>query len=166
MITEQDKRLLRRCLKERRQSQDPVRQVAAVIATSNGEVIAVGANRAQQQLHFDPDELQRRLGSTPNARYFLLQHAERAAIASAVAQGREIRGATMYALLYPCADCAQAIVDSGIVRLVVPQPADIPANAKWAEHFAFATEILQRAHVTIDTFLLDEALEGEAERHS
>lgn len=58
----------------------------------------------------------------------------------------------MYVSLFPCADCARAVIASGIKRVVVPGPAIVSeADEKWAEHFRFASELFQKGGVEVET---------------
>jgi dCMP deaminase len=45
-------------------------------------------------------------------------HAEKNAICQAARQGTSIEGATLYCRMTPCRDCAMAIINCGIVRVV------------------------------------------------
>jgi len=58
------------------------------------------------------------------AKYRWTEHAERNAIFSAARMGVSIVGATMYLPWFPCAECARAIVQSGIGALVAYQPGE------------------------------------------
>jgi dCMP deaminase len=105
-----------------------------------------------EELHFTRDELHALAATEPQSKYFFLEHAERNAISAAYKNARELRSATLYCSLYPCADCARAIVSAGITRLVVPERALDPVrDVKWAQHYRYAGEIFERARVTIET---------------
>ena len=45
-------------------------------------------------------------------------HAERNAIKDAKEKGNDIKGATIYVTLFPCNECAKAIIQSGICEVV------------------------------------------------
>jgi deoxycytidylate deaminase len=60
-------------------------------------------------------------------------------------------GATMYGTLFPCADCARAIVAAGLSRLVVlGLDKDPMRDAKWLEHYRYAERILAMAGVAVE----------------
>jgi dCMP deaminase len=80
----------------------------------------------------------------------MLEHAERNAISDARKRGHSLIGATMYGTLFPCADCARAIVAAGIRRLVVPPSIpDLQRDEKWNTHFHYAREIIALAGVEV-----------------
>lgn len=62
-------------------------------------------------------------------------HAERDAIYKAAYYGVSTRGAELYSSLYPCAECANAIVEAGIRHVFThPQP-EMP---EWQENWTVA----------------------------
>lgn len=81
----------------------------------------------------------------------MLEHAERNAINAARDQHLKLAGSTMYGSLFPCADCARAIVAAGISRLVVPSLSSDPArDSKWLDHYRYAYEIFDLAGIRVD----------------
>jgi dCMP deaminase len=55
-------------------------------------------------------------------KYAFTEHAERNAIYEAAQFGVALDGSTIYVNWFPCADCARAIVQSGIKKLVGYEP--------------------------------------------
>jgi len=81
----------------------------------------------------------------------MFEHAERNAIFGAEKLGKSVKGATMYCTLFPCADCARAIVAAGMRRLVVAAPVPTnPRDEKWRTHHHYALQILELSGVAID----------------
>jgi dCMP deaminase len=78
---------------------------------------------------------------------YVWEHAERNAIFLAARNGVATEGKGMAVNWYPCADCARAIVQSGISHLIVEQP-DL-TDASWAEDFNAAAVILDAARLNI-----------------
>lgn len=78
-------------------------------------------------------------------KYALVEHAERNAIYNAAKLGRPTQGATMVAAWAACADCARAIVQSGIHRLV----RHVRPSGHWNESIAIGDEILRAGGVDI-----------------
>lgn len=141
-----------RCEEVRRESFDPHRSVGAVIVSSDGSTIGIGANRPPTELNFTREEIHELVANEPQSKYFLLEHAERNAISQAQKNGEQLAGATMYCSLFPCADCARAIVSAGISRLVVPQQTlNSVRDLKWADHYKYARTIFDKAQVRVDT---------------
>jgi dCMP deaminase len=57
-------------------------------------------------------------------KYSWTEHSERNCVYNAAREGIPLMGATAYCVgLFPCTDCARALVQVGIVRLVGAQPA-------------------------------------------
>lgn len=72
-------------------------------------------------------------------------HAERKTICLAARMGLPTNNMGMAVNWYPCAACAQAIVDAGIVELIGEEP-DM-SDESWAEDFKAAKLILKKAEV-------------------
>lgn len=81
------------------------------------------------------------------AKYFFTEHAERNAVLLAARYGHRLDGCVMYQTWFPCADCARAIIQSGIVRLVCQKP-DYK-NARWGDSFAASMAMLSEAGVSV-----------------
>ena len=149
-ISKQDRRYLILCDEVRQNSHDPDRKVGAVIA-GDDQILAVGTNAPPSALGLTVAESHEAMRRDPNWKYFVLEHAERNAIFAANAQEKSLIGATMYGSLFPCADCARAIVASGLSRLVVPATQPDPIrDAKWMDHYYHAERILTLAGIVVD----------------
>ena len=76
-----------------------------------------------------------------------MEHAERNAILSAAREGRALAGGRIASTLFPCIDCARAIVISGIATLVTyPPPLDDPI---WGASFPRSRIILEEGGVNL-----------------
>lgn len=148
--TQDDENYLALAFSARRNSDDPKSRfvpqsgVGAIIAR-DGQVIAQSANvlppRVKARLHTEG------LGIQESERYHFIEHAERAAIFSALTEGRSTEGATMYCTRYPCSDCARAIVWVGISRIVVAS--GLAGEQRWLEAQRAARDILRLGGVTV-----------------
>lgn len=153
-ISQLDRIHFRRCVSAKQGSHDPRRQVGTFIVDASGTPVSTGTNRPPEHLHLTIEASHRAIAADPVWKYFMLEHAERDAINRA--KGQDLNGATMYSTLYPCADCARAIVASGIRRLIVPALLnDGRDDERWRDHFRFARMILQMGSVVVD-FIDDE----------
>lgn len=112
----------------------------AVIVDDRNVLVSIGWNGFPRGIDDDIDTRHER-----PAKYKWTEHAERNAIFNAAANGHPIRGCTMYLPWYPCADCARAIIQSGITTIVCTEP-DWNDNI-WAEDFAIVKEMLQESLV-------------------
>jgi len=150
-ISRNDRRFLIRCEEVRQASHDPHRKVGVVIADDAGRTLAVGTNAPPTSLGLTQAESEAAIRQDPAWKYFMFEHAERNAIHGACTQGVSLVGATMYGTLFPCADCARAIVAAGLSRLVVPDAGiDPERDQKWRDHYRYAKQILSLGGVRVD----------------
>lgn len=84
------------------------------------------------------------------AKYSWTEHAERNAIYNAAKLGISLDGCTLYVNWFPCIDCARAIVQSGIIRLVALKPD--PSDERWGAEFEFALEMLKESGTEITVY--------------
>jgi dCMP deaminase len=95
-------------------SKDPSTKVGAVIALGN-IVISHGYNGFPKNVTDSEKHLNNR-----DEKYPRVIHAELNAVLNAK---RDVSGHSMYCLEYPCPSCAAIIIQSGITRIVVYDPA-------------------------------------------
>jgi dCMP deaminase len=156
-ISAQDRRFLLLCYEALRDSHDPDRKVGAVVVNADGQILGVGTNAPPASLGLTAAQSLEAIRHDPKWKYFMLEHAERNAIFAALVQAKSLIGATMYGTLFPCADCARAIVASGLSRLVVLGLGLNPdRDEKWLDHYRYAERIFTLAGVTIDIVNPDE----------
>lgn len=123
------------------ESPNRVRRVGAAIALADGGPRIVACNTFPRGV---ADLEWRHEG---DGRFVWMEHAERNAIFAAARAGRSLEGATIASTFFPCIDCARAIVQTGIVRLVTPEPAlDDPV---WGAAFPRSRAILEEGGVTL-----------------
>nr|WP_295808469.1 deaminase [uncultured Nitratireductor sp.] len=161
-ISNSDRRFLLWCEEVKEDSHDPHRKVGVVIVDGDGHAISTGTNAPPPQLGLSASDSHRAIASDPEWKYFMLEHAERNAINAARDKLQLLKGATMYGTLFPCADCARAIVAAGISRLVVPGLSDDPdRDKKWLDHYRYAHKILDQAGVRVDVESNDDLTSGQ-----
>lgn len=96
-----------------KRSKDPNSQVGACIVDENKRIVAMGYNGfpngcCDDNLPWD------REGNFLEVKYPYVVHAELNAILNS---GRTVRGCTIYVDLFPCNECAKAIIQSGIKKI-------------------------------------------------
>jgi dCMP deaminase len=134
-----------------KESHDPRRRVGSILVSPTGEVLARGANRPPAALQLSREDSHKAIATDPAWKYFVLEHAERNAINAARDKKISLNGATMYSSLFPCADCARAIVAAGVRRFVSPNVSgETENNEKWLTHFTYARLIFGLARVTVN----------------
>ncbi|PZN99488.1 MAG: dCMP deaminase [Hyphomicrobiales bacterium] len=128
-------------------SDDRSRQVGAVIVDTENNVLSIGYNGFPRRVDSVRSHRHSREGGE---KYLWIEHAERNAIYSAVRSGASTRGARMFVSLFPCADCARAIIQSGILELnCFARPL---SDERFDKSFDVATTMLLEAGVTVNQF--------------
>ena len=99
-------------------SKDPSTQVGACIVGQDNRILSIGYNGAPN--HFDDDIFpwNRDRESVTNTKYPYVCHAELNAILNFPGSRKDLVGAKIYVDLFPCNECAKAIIQSGIKEVV------------------------------------------------
>lgn len=129
-------------------SKDRSTQVGAVIVDLNRNVRATGYNGFPRRVNDDIDARHER-----PIKYRYTEHAERNAIYSAARAGVSTDGCTMYCTHAPCSDCARAVIQAGVLRIVYPSTGVIPT---FTEDTALALAMLREAYVSAVGFEVTE----------
>lgn len=95
-------------------SKDPNTQVGAAIVDENHRAVSVGYNGFPTGVSDDEFPWSRE-GGVLTSKYAFVVHAELNAILNSQ---RSVRGCTIYVSLFPCNECAKAIIQSGIKKIV------------------------------------------------
>ena len=90
-------------------SKDPSTQVGACIVSPDNIIISTGYNGMPKGCNDDEFPWDR---TGEDTKYPYVVHAELNAILNA--NGRNLRGSRIYVALFPCNECAKAIIQSGI----------------------------------------------------
>lgn len=122
-------------------SKDPSTQVGCVIVNPARQIVSTGFNGFPRGV----DDDQARYADRAT-KYLMVQHAE----ANAVLQASgDVRGGTAYVTHPPCAQCAGALIQAGIARIVTVEPNAALAE-RFRDSFAAAATMLAEAGVTVD----------------
>lgn len=96
-------------------SKDPNTQVGACIVDSDNKILSIGYNGFPKGC--SDDEFPWNRDAEPlNNKYFYTTHSELNAILNY--RGGSLEGAKLYVTLFPCNECAKAIIQSGIKELI------------------------------------------------
>ena len=98
-----------------KRSKDPSTQVGACIVIENKKIMSVGYNGFPHGCS-DDDFPWERQGSAYDTKYFYVCHAELNAILNS--RDSNLDGCRIYVALFPCNECAKAIIQSGIREVV------------------------------------------------
>jgi dCMP deaminase len=98
-----------------KRSKDPSTQVGACIVNQQKKIVGVGYNGFPTGCS-DEDLPWNREGSFLETKYPYICHAELNAILNSIS--RDLNGCTIYVALFPCNECAKAIIQAGISEVV------------------------------------------------
>ncbi len=97
-------------------SKDPNTQVGACIVGEDLRILSTGYNGFPYGCSDDEFPWEREGGNSNETKYPFVVHAELNAILNA--RGKNLTGAKLYVALFPCNECAKAIIQSGISEVI------------------------------------------------
>ena len=135
-------------------SKDPSTKVGAVIVDDRRVIVGHGYNGFPRGVEDSEARLNDRA-----SKYKHVVHAELNAILNSRGS---LEGCTLYTTLEPCTDCAKAIIQSGITRVVLPDRAGESGSEvtkRWGEDQIIAYRMMDEAQLDVgDTALGDDDL--------
>lgn len=96
-------------------SKDPNTQVGACIVNGDNKIISVGYNGAPNGYDDDKDMTWKREGNFLETKYTYACHSELNAILNSSVSVKDCK---IYVTLFPCNECAKAIIQSGIKEVI------------------------------------------------
>ena len=96
-------------------SKDPNSQVGACIVSSDNKILSMGYNGFPSGCSDDEFPWEKE-GEMLNTKYPFVVHAELNAILNA--KGKDLSGCKIYVALFPCNECAKAIIQAGIKTVI------------------------------------------------
>lgn len=121
-------------------SKDPSRKIGAVIVGNKGQIISQGYNGFPRGIEDYKSRYEDR-----ETKYKYVVHAESNAIYNAIHNGASTDGATIYVHGLPvCHECAKAIIQVGIKRVVMDTHPDLTT---WQESGNLSLEMFNEAGV-------------------
>ncbi len=97
-------------------SKDPNTQVGACIVDDGNRIVSTGYNGFPYGCSDDEYPWARSGAGAEDTKYGYVVHAELNAILNA--RGRNVEGTRLYVALFPCNECAKAIIQSGIKEVI------------------------------------------------
>jgi len=141
--SEKEKYFLREAFRYAAQlSNDPSTQNGAVLVR-DGAIVGWGANHFPDGVAVTDERWER------PGKYLYVEHAERNAIYHAAKHGTKTNGLTMYVAWFACADCARAIIQSGIAEVVGAARLCSDDSTKWTDSIRVAETMLREAGVKV-----------------
>jgi len=120
-------------------SKDPSTQVGAVIVDENHKVVSIGYNGFPKGCSDDVFPWNRE-GESLDTKYVYVVHAELNAILNSP---RLVKDCTLYVSLFPCHECAKALIQAGITQIVYEDDKYADTDSVKA-----SKRMLDSAHVT------------------
>lgn len=135
-------------------SKDESMKVGAVIFHPGTKtILSVGYNGLPRGMDDNKPEYHERPG-----KYFYYEHAERNAIFNSTTN---LAGMAIVVTWVPCADCARAIVQTGIREVIYPCPQLTPEQEqRWKDQMFAARHILEAAGVRVTVIQSQETKEN------
>lgn len=90
-------------------------------------------------------------------KYWWFEHAERNAIYNAAREGISLGGSILIVTLFPCMDCARAVVQTGIEEVITMETKPDP---KWSEHFDRSQALFEETKVKLTILSFEEVALG------
>ena len=135
-----------------KRSKDPSTQVGACIVSPDNIIISTGYNGMPKGCSDDEFPWGR---TGEETKYPFVVHAELNAILNA--NGRDLRGSRIYVALFPCNECAKAIIQSGVkeVLYLSDKYADSPSTRASKRMLTAAGVTFRQLKPTLDSITLD-----------
>lgn len=133
-------------------SKDNNTKQGAVIVGLDNEIVSTGYNSFPRGINDDVTERQER-----PEKYYYFEHAERNSIYNAARIGVSTKNTTMYLTCgTPCADCARAIINAGITKIVCERDdSEMNTSSKltiWEEHAKRSMQMFREAGVVVEYY--------------
>lgn len=128
-------------------SKDEKTQIGVVVVGKDNEIVSTGYNSFPRGIDDNVSERQER-----PEKYYWFEHAERNAIYNAARIGVSTLGCTMYMTCdISCADCARAIINSGISKVVFSRSTK-PWPEIWKQSAERSMKMFEEAGVEVEYY--------------
>lgn len=135
-----------------KRSKDPSTQVGACIVNSDNRIVSVGYNGFPRGCSDEEFPWERDADNQNDTKYPFVCHAELNAILNA--SGRDMRGTRIYVALFPCNECAKAIIQSGITEVIY-----LSNKYKNTDNCLASKRMLEAAGIKLTQFESDKKIE-------
>lgn len=124
-------------------SKDPSSKVGAILlAPGSLQILSLGYNGMPR----DINESVVKRWERP-IKYKYVEHAERNAVYNACRHGTPLEGSIAVVTMYPCCDCARALIQSGCKMVVTTTPDW--NHPRWGDDFNISHEMFEEAGVRV-----------------
>lgn len=135
-------------------SKDPGTRVGAALV-GDKRILATGYNGFPSGIEDNPERYADR-----EVKLAYTVHAEVNALLNAAKNGAKTEGSTLYATFHPCVNCAAAIIQGGIKRVVCPSVESAPE--RWRNSFGRARDLMLEAGIEIVNHGVDNDKRGSS----
>lgn len=135
-----DKRFFQLCDVVASWSEDTSRKIGSVIVGPDNEIRSIGFNGLPRKVINSLERDERPV------KYSFYEHAERNACFNAGRVGIPLKGCRIYCNLFPCADCARAIIQCGIIQL---NTYEFYQTDRFSESFEYSLTMMEEADINI-----------------
>lgn len=125
-------------------SKDESTNIGALIVNDSKRIIATGYNSFPAGINDYIPERQKR-----PYKYYWFEHAERNCIYSAAKHGISVDGCRMYTNGVPCVDCARAIIQAGIKKVIYSTAWEGSYTDQWTEEAKITRQLFNEAGVEL-----------------
>jgi len=140
-LSKWDIRFLRIAEEVRLWSKDPGTKVGCVLVNDR-RILSTGYNGFPTSIS---DDLERYIDR--DFKLSITVHAEKNAILNAAKNGTKVEGSVLYVTFPPCSQCASAVIQAGVAKVVCPNPTKAPD--RWRSNFIAANNLFYEAGVTV-----------------
>lgn len=138
-----DKYFMSMCYLIALKSKDESTKYGSVIVGPDNEIRSTGYNSFPRDMNDFLSERQER-----PEKYYFIEHAERNAIYNSARVGISLKGCRIYIQGIPCADCARAIIQSGINEVIVHrQWMNNMNDDRWNDHIKRSIKMFDETKV-------------------
>lgn len=134
-------------------SKDPGTRVGAALV-GDKRILATGYNGFPSGIEDNPERYADR-----EVKLAYTVHAEVNALLNAAKNGAKTEGSTLYATFHPCVNCAAAIIQGGIKKVVCPSVKSAPE--RWRNSFERARDLMIEAGIEIVNHRVDYDQRGD-----
>jgi len=156
-----DEYFINLCYEIAKKSKDPSTKVGCVIVYPDNGVCSTGFNGFARGVREEPkgpfpnfnmndDEIKERWENR-ELKYPLIVHSESNAIYNAARHGHNTRGCKIYVPWHPCSNCANAIIQAGIVEVIMDGDfvEDPELMKRWKKEHDMAVMIFKEGGVKV-----------------
>ena len=140
-LTKWDHRFIKVAQEVQSWSKDPSTKCGCVLVKDR-RILSTGYNGLPASLSDSLERYQNR-----EFKLAAIIHAEKNALFNAAKNGTNTDSSTAYVTWPPCSQCASALIQAGISKVVCPNPTTGPE--RWVENFKLANNLLYEAGVEV-----------------